>query len=492
MSNFPDLNSHNYQIIRELGRNREGGRITYLASQLDSDQLVVIKQFRFLQESASWQGFKAYQREIEILQDLNHPRIPQYRESFDTPDGFCLVQEYKNAPTLASKQSLTPEAIKSIAISILEILADLQNQIPPVIHRDIKPENILIDEENKAYLIDFGLARLKSDDIALSSIAAGTPGFMAPEEMFNRPLSAASDLYSVGATLIGLLTRTPSVNLSHLIDENYRFKFRHLVTDLNPRFITWLTKMVEPNVKDRYGSADEALSALKPLELLGSSTDAPRQTKQLSLLQLSMLSGITLVSFGLALRIPSRVSVPSISEQPLTAQSQSQTQIDSGATSAEQWFNKIKPSCNTLEVVTAIRSSPPPDGFQGAGYGAGCYALAGKIDKADSLIRGLPKNERGSATGILFNIGHPVADAGDDESAGPIMELVLKYWPENYMALYHAGMSNYALGNTDRTEQQLKLFLQLYQNNDGWRQNALTVLKQIERGIKTGNYPKDP
>jgi serine/threonine protein kinase len=473
-----------------LGRNREGGRITYLASQLDSDQPVVIKQFRFLQESASWQGFKAYQREIEILQDLNHPRIPRYRESFDTPDGFCLVQEYKNAPTLASKQSLSPEVIKSIAISILEILVDLQNQIPPVIHRDIKPENILIDEENKAYLIDFGLARLKSDDIALSSIAAGTPGFMAPEELFNRPLTKASDLYSVGATLISLLTRTQGVNLSQLIDENYRFKFRHLVKDLNPRFIAWLTKMVEPNVKDRYSNAEEALSALKPLELLGSSTDTPHQTKQLSLFQFLMLGGITLVSFGLALRILSNVPVPSTPEQLLTAQSE--TPIDSGATSAEQWFNRIKPSCNAVEVITAIRSLPPPHGFQGAGYGAGCYALAGKINKADGLIQQLPENERASAAGIVFNIGHPVADAGDDESAGPIMELVLKYWPENYMALYHAGMSNYALGNTSRTEQQLKAFLELYQNNDGWRQNALTVLKQIDRGIKTGNYPKDP
>ena len=85
--------------------------------------------------------------------------------------------------------------------------------------------------------------------------------------------------------------------------------------------------------------------------------------------------------------------------------------------------------------------------MQGAGYGAACYALAGRIDHARSLITALPAGERGQASAIVFDIGHPVADAGDDRSAGPIMELVLEFWPENYMALYHAGMSEYVLAN---------------------------------------------
>ena len=179
-SQHPDFSAHNYQIIRELGRNREGGRISYLATTLDETQQVVIKQFRFAQVSTSWQGYKAYQREIEILQSIDHTRIPKYLASFETADGFCMVQEYKNATSLAEKNNFSPTEIKQILVSILEILVDLQRSLPPIIHRDIKPENILIDQDNQAYLIDFGLARVNSHDIAISSVVAGTPGFTPP------------------------------------------------------------------------------------------------------------------------------------------------------------------------------------------------------------------------------------------------------------------------------------------------------------------------
>jgi serine/threonine protein kinase len=100
--------------MRELGRNQEGGRITYLATDtsFDPPQQVVIKEFRFAALGANWSGFKAYEREIAILQQLAHPRIPRYLHSFETKSGFCLVQEYKNALSLTVRRSFTPEDIK--------------------------------------------------------------------------------------------------------------------------------------------------------------------------------------------------------------------------------------------------------------------------------------------------------------------------------------------------------------------------------------------
>lgn len=265
MSNYPNFSSHGYEVVQELGLNREAGRITYLANVLNSEQQVVIKEFRFANSGGDWSGFKTYQREIEVLQQLHHPRIPHYLNSFETSSGFCLVQEYKKAPSLAERYSFTVEEIQQIAISALEILVYLQQRTPPVIHRDIKPENILVDEQLNAYLVDFGFARIRGGELALSSVAAGTIGFMPPEEQFGRSLTTASDLYSLGATLICLVTGTRSVEVGKLIDDNYRFNFQRLVSQLPLRFGNWLTKMVEPNLKFRYSDATVALTALQKI-----------------------------------------------------------------------------------------------------------------------------------------------------------------------------------------------------------------------------------
>lgn len=262
MSNLPDFYQQGYQTIRQLGCNPEGGRITYVANDVRSHCQVTIKEFRFAFTGASWGGLKAHEREIEMLQQIRHPRIPRYLTSFETPSGFCLVQEYKNAPSLGESQHFTPEQIQQIAISLLGILVYLQQHNPLIIHRDIKPDNVLVDHRLNAYLVDFGFAKVGEKDTALSSIAAGTPGFMPPEELFNRPLTASSDLYSLGATLICLLTRTPAANIGHLIDENYYFKFRYLVKNIDGRFLAWLERLVEPNVKRRFKNASQALSAL--------------------------------------------------------------------------------------------------------------------------------------------------------------------------------------------------------------------------------------
>lgn len=295
MSNFPDLSSYGFRVVRELGHNRNGGRVTYLAtplpvkspqkknlsesSPLNKEELrvlkdktgrkpVVIKQFQFAKSDTNWSDYEAIEREIQVLRGLNHPGIPRYLGSFQTPTGFCLVQEYKNASSLAAIRSFDPDDIKQIAVSLLNILVYLQNRIPPIFHRDIKPENILVDDKINVYLVDFGLARIGDGDMAMSSVAKGTIGFMAPEQLFNRQLSEASDLYGLGATLICLLTGTPSTAISNLIDDDYRINFKHLVPKLSLRWIEWLHKMVELKPKDRFPDAATALEGLKPIYVI--------------------------------------------------------------------------------------------------------------------------------------------------------------------------------------------------------------------------------
>jgi hypothetical protein len=146
---------------------------------------------------------------------------------------------------------------------------------------------------------------------------------------------------------------------------------------------------------------------------------------------------------------------------------------------AAEWFAQVKPFCNAVEVEVRQQHAPPPATVDGAGYSAACYALAGKIDQARKVIDGLPTSQRSQAAGIVFEIGHPVADAGDDQSAGPIMRLVVGYQPDNYMALYHAGMSEFILGQTDFARTHLTQFMALYQSEDGWRANARDVLNRL-------------
>ncbi|WYL99697.1 MAG: serine/threonine-protein kinase [Gloeotrichia echinulata CP02] len=295
LSKYPDFSDLGYQVIKELGRNREAGRITYLANSLKYDQQVVIKEFLFANLSPDLSGLKAYEWEIEILQQLNHSRIPRYVDSFETSAGFYLVLEYKKAPSLGSKRCFHPEEIKQIAVSMLEILVYLQQRIPPIIHRDIKPENILVDQQLNAYLVDFGLARVKGASMTLSSFADGTPGFMPPEELLGYPLDDTSDLYSLGATLICLLTRTRPVDIGKLIDDKYRFNFQELVPQISPRFGSWLMKMVEHKRKRRYPNAEVALSALKPIYVLGADTGIESLVSVMKLRTTAAMLGLTSV-----------------------------------------------------------------------------------------------------------------------------------------------------------------------------------------------------
>ena len=144
------------------------------------------------------------------------------------------------------------------------------------------------------------------------------------------------------------------------------------------------------------------------------------------------------------------------------------------------WFNKVKGSCDSLRVEAAIAQSPAPETLIGNSFKAACYGMAGKIDRSFAIVDSLSPADRDYASSIIFQIAHPIADSGDDRSAGPMMELVIKYQPQNYMALYHAGMSQYILGDKEKSRESLKRFLALYNNGDGWTQRGQRVLHAIE------------
>ena len=178
-----------------------------------------------------------------------------------------------------------------------------------------------------------------------------------------------------------------------------------------------------------------------------------------------------LVGHGLARTAPELVMTPNVAPHSTGT---------APAPGAVGWFQAMKPFCNTVEAEVALRNNPAPEGREGVAYTAACLALSGRTDDARAAINGLPPSDRATAAGLVFNVAHPIADAGDDRSAGPIMGLVVEFWPDHYMALYHAGMASYGLGYELLAKKYLEQFIELYDQDDGWLANAEQVLRRIK------------
>jgi hypothetical protein len=151
------------------------------------------------------------------------------------------------------------------------------------------------------------------------------------------------------------------------------------------------------------------------------------------------------------------------------------------ATERGDWFLVNKGHCNPVEVTTFLATHDPGPGAEGAAQRAACLAIAGKVDAARAVIVAQGRSERDIAVNYVFLAAHPVADAGDDASAGPIMELVVEFQPDQYMALYHAGMAAAIAGEDDRARRHLIRFLEVYRSPDGWNQNATRALAALVR-----------
>lgn len=120
----------------------------------------------------------------------------------------------------------------------------------------------MVDEQVNVYLIDFGMSRLGSQEVAGSSVFKGTPGFIPPEHMFEP--TKATDLYALGVTLICLLIEIKSTEVRELCDRNnpYQIQFQDYLPHLSLGLIGWLEKMVQPSQDKRFPNAKAALLAL--------------------------------------------------------------------------------------------------------------------------------------------------------------------------------------------------------------------------------------
>jgi serine/threonine protein kinase len=287
-----------YEILRPIGQSF--GYQQLLAKDVQQQRAVVIKSLA-IKDNTPTGDICCFEREIQLLSALSHPTIPRYIDSFSINatepgqprKGLVLVQSHPGGSTLAQRvadQAVFSEAtIKALAKQLLQGLIYLHGK--GLVHRDIKPDNISVDKPaitNPKTRLARGRAGERCGQTSATTDAlgqaswlnlgtvqyvqaqrndalVGTYGYMPPEQVGGQA-TFASDLYSLGATLIYLVTGQHLGNLPHSAN-NGRLKVRFACSParLSRSFQQWLNWLIEPYVGDRPASAKHALAALNHL-----------------------------------------------------------------------------------------------------------------------------------------------------------------------------------------------------------------------------------
>ena len=209
-----------YRLERLLGSGGMGS--VYLAVRDDGefDQQVAIK-FSHSLTSSDWTA-ERFRHERRMLAQLEHPHIARLLGGGATVHGApYLVMEYVDGEPLTQWCAVRQAPVRQrleIFLGVCQAVANAHRHL--IVHRDLKPGNILVTADGVAKLLDFGISKLLDPEAGSESAATVrllTPAYASPEQLQSRPLTTATDVYSLGAVLYELLSgRTPFVGASPL------------------------------------------------------------------------------------------------------------------------------------------------------------------------------------------------------------------------------------------------------------------------------------
>lgn len=259
-----------YELLEEVARGGMG--IVYRARQASLGRIVAVKVLS-AGEFASPEYVQRFRTEATAAARLQHPNIVAIHEVGNHQGVQFFSMDYVEGPSLTAFVGGKPLAAGK-CVAILRALTEgirfaHQNGI---LHRDLKPSNVLIDPFGEPRLTDFGLAKemAGNSDLTITGQVLGTPGYMAPEQADPKfgPLSAASDVYSLGAILYFMLTARPPF-VSGSLHETLR---QVIETDpVKPRLLnsaaptdleTICLKCLEKDPARRYATAKELVDEL--------------------------------------------------------------------------------------------------------------------------------------------------------------------------------------------------------------------------------------
>ncbi|WP_448565044.1 protein kinase domain-containing protein [Trichothermofontia sp.] len=273
-----------YRLLGLLGQGGFGR--TYLAEDLGRfNERCVLKEYIPIQAGplALQKSQELFQREAQILYQIQHPQIPQFRATFEHDHRLFLVQDYAagktyrtllnerlhTQPTPPAQGYFTDAEIIQLFNQLLLVLSYLHQQ--GIIHRDISPDNIILREPDQLpVLIDFGAVkevatRFQAGAANTPPTTVGKPGYAPSEQMQTGQAYPSSDLYALAVTAIVLMTgREPGELLDAV---NLVWHWTQWVPAVHPGLVAILNRMLSQRPGDRYPSAAAVLQDLQALSL---------------------------------------------------------------------------------------------------------------------------------------------------------------------------------------------------------------------------------
>jgi len=256
MLNPGQILENKYEIIKILGRGGMG--TVYLCKNNRLGNLWAVKEVN--SQCKSEINFLA---EPNILKNLSHIGIVRIIDIFYENDNLYIVEDYIEGVTLkehiSANGELSSELVTDIALQLCSILGYLHSFNPPIVYRDLKPSNIMIKPNNKVVLIDFGIARSYKEGQEGDTMILGSIGYIAPEQLENVQSNAQTDIYSLGATMVFMLTGK-SIILTEdiMLEKNY--------PENTPKsLIKVIQKASAKDPKNRYSDIELMISELNDL-----------------------------------------------------------------------------------------------------------------------------------------------------------------------------------------------------------------------------------
>ena len=264
-STSPPIGDDRYQIVGELGRGGMG--IVYKVQDTVLDRLVAFKVLpQTLTENE--QAIQNFMREAQAAAKLNHPNIVTVYDTGEQNGHYYIAMEYVEGTTLKEilrrRGAISPTGILHVLMQMSEALAYAHDK--KVVHRDIKPANAMWTRDKKAKLMDFGLAKVVEEARNHTTVVAGTPYYMSPEQTLGKNIDHRTDIYSLGVAVFEMATGTVpfkegNIPYHHVHTEPPRI--RDIRPDLPGGISDIVERCLQKDPTNRFQDASEILAEVR-------------------------------------------------------------------------------------------------------------------------------------------------------------------------------------------------------------------------------------